>query len=147
MGSYKELCPGHRHQAYRGEELRTLRRSTKLSSVADIEAQCEKVSGCWKYPGPYRHGYARAQVGGKTQLVHRLSYMWSSGDTLTSREHVHHKCANTWCVNPEHLEPATAAENNLEMLARKSYVARIETLEARVLELEAELAEARLVRA
>ena len=49
--------------------------------------------------------------------------------------HAHHKCANTACVNPNHLEPATAAENSLEMLARNSYLARIAELEGVIAEL------------
>ncbi|NQE89602.1 HNH endonuclease [Nocardia terpenica] len=42
----------------------------------------------------------------------------------------HHKCGNSGCVNPDHLQPVTHAENTAEMLARQSYLARIEELES-----------------
>jgi hypothetical protein len=38
-------------------------------------------------------------------------------------------CANSKCVNPEHLEPVTAAANMAEMLARNYLVRRIRELE------------------
>jgi hypothetical protein len=38
-------------------------------------------------------------------------------------------------VNPDHLQPVTHRENVAEMLTRKSYLNRIEELEARLREL------------
>jgi hypothetical protein len=47
----------------------------------------------------------------------------------------HHTCAERACVNPDHLQPVTQRENVAEMLTRKSYVKRIEELEARLRQL------------
>lgn len=41
----------------------------------------------------------------------------------------HHICANTACVNPDHLQPVTFRDNTAEMLSRRAYAARIEELE------------------
>ena len=48
----------------------------------------------------------------------------------------HHKCANTKCVNPDHLQPVTHRENTAEMLARKSLVSRVRELEAELARLD-----------
>ena len=47
----------------------------------------------------------------------------------------HHICANTKCVNPEHLQPVTHRDNIAEMLARHSYLKRIAELEEAIKEL------------
>jgi hypothetical protein len=43
-------------------------------------------------------------------------------------------CANSACVNPDHLQPVTHRENVAEMMARQSLLARIRELEARLAE-------------
>jgi hypothetical protein len=53
--------------------------------------------------------------------------------------HIHHICANARCINPEHLQRASAAENTLEMMARRDYEAEIARLQLRIIELEAKL--------
>lgn len=50
----------------------------------------------------------------------------------------HHVCANTMCVNPEHLQAATHVENIAEMKARRSYEARIAELEAALMDIDPE---------
>ena len=54
---------------------------------------------------------------------------------------IHHKCANTLCVNPDHLQLSTNAENILEMNARNSYIRHIACLEKRIKELEKKIKE------
>lgn len=71
-------------------------------------------------------------------MAYRLVYEDKKGP-LPHGVHVHHICADTRCVNPDHLQSADQADNNLEMLGRRSYEARISALEARVKELEAQL--------
>ena len=93
-------------------------------------ADCETGSQteCWEWKRRTRSGYPLARFGKRNILLHRASLEMSEGKPLGVL-HAHHKCANTVCVNPNHLEPATAADNNLEMLARNSYIARIAELE------------------
>ena len=85
---------------------------------------------CWEWGrARNKQGYPLARFGRRNVLLHRASLELSEGRPLGVL-HAHHKCANTACVNPNHLEPATAADNALEMLARNSYMARIAELEA-----------------
>lgn len=84
------------------------------------------------------NNYPVVRVGDRNYLAHRLVYEGVYGD-LPKGSHVHHKCANRYCVNPDHLQRASAAENTLEMIARRDYEAQIHALEARVKQLEAEL--------
>jgi hypothetical protein len=59
--------------------------------------------------------------------VHRL-ILWAKTKGSIEGWHAHHTCANSTCVEPDHIVPATAAENVGEMLARRTYEAEIEQL-------------------
>lgn len=87
--------------------------------------------GCWIWQGVVdSRGYGRVGFNRAGQyLPHRLALEASLGRDITGL-HTHHKCANSMCVNPDHLELVTAAENVAEMMARASYEARIADLEA-----------------
>ena len=85
-------------------------------------------SGCWEWKQLDSTGYPRTQIGDKRIRVHRLSLEAKHGAPLGSQA-AHHICANTKCVNPEHLQPVTHRENVAEMMARHSYLDRIAELE------------------
>lgn len=80
-------------------------------------------------------GYVGVRYKGKTVRSHRLVYAEINGE-IPPGVHIHHKCGNSYCVQPDHLQLASAAENTLEMLGRKSYEARIAYLEEQVKMLE-----------
>lgn len=90
--------------------------------------------GCWEWQGQGHKSkksssrYPVVKWSGRARPVHRLSLEAKHGAPLGA-QHAHHTCANTMCVNPEHLEAATHVENIAEMKARKSYEARICELE------------------
>lgn len=66
--------------------------------------------GCWIRSGAAVRGYPVVKVRGKQFRAARLSYELHKGvipDGLT----VDHLCRETRCVNPDHLELVTAAEN------------------------------------
>lgn len=61
------------------------------------------------------NGYGRFYLDGRGALAHRWAYEHHVGpipDGLV----IDHLCRNTICVNPEHLEPVTTAENVLRGL-------------------------------
>lgn len=75
----------------------------------------EPDSGCWLWQsGVSRGGYGKFKLGGKTLAAHRVSYELFVGEIpegLTI-DHVRARgCTHRNCVNPEHLEAVTCAEN------------------------------------
>jgi hypothetical protein len=67
----------------------------------------EKGSGCWLWRGRVdRHGYGRFSGG----LAHRIAFQWLSG-AIPEGLTLDHLCRTPLCVNPDHLEPVTSAEN------------------------------------
>jgi len=106
--------------------------------VVDLVFQQVKVddSGCWIWPKANKKNYpvfgwskAKSLRPGTARGVHRAVLEAKHGGDLGS-QHAHHICANSMCVNPDHLQPVTHRENLAEMLARQSYLKRIRELEA-----------------
>lgn len=74
-------------------------------------------TGCWDWIGsvfkkPYGD-YGQIRMGGKDgkcKKAHRISYEHFVGKFEDNLE-LDHICHNTLCINPQHLEPVTHAEN------------------------------------
>lgn len=98
--------------------------------ISAVRADCVvDDDGCWIWQRrTTKDGYAEVTVGGKRLSVHRLVLEAKLGKPLGSQQS-HHVCAKSMCVNPDHLQPATYAENIAEMKARHSYIDRIRELE------------------
>lgn len=67
-------------------------------------------NGCWLWNHPMANGYGAIHVDGKRRWAHRFGYELLVGpipEGLT----LDHLCRTPACVNPEHLEPVTHAEN------------------------------------
>lgn len=81
-----------------------------------IVARCivDPDTGCWIWTGPRGGGrngkYPRMCLDGCTVAVHRVMYILLNG-FIAPKRHVDHKCRNTACVNPDHLESVTHKEN------------------------------------
>lgn len=66
---------------------------------------------CWEWTGLKNvRGYGRINVAGTMQLAHRATYSALRGPIPEGLE-LDHLCRNPSCVNPDHLEPVTHAEN------------------------------------
>ena len=75
--------------------------------------------GCWLWLGDInKQGYGQQSAGHRSRRAHRVAYILVNGE-IPGNNHLDHKCRNKSCVNPEHLEPVTQAENNRRYLMFK----------------------------
>jgi len=106
----------------------------------------EPMSGCWLWVRVVgKQGYGRLTVDGRRTAAHRASYEAFVGPIPPALV-IDHLCATACCVNPDHLEAVTNAENirrgrhgHTHSTGRVSMSSEIESLKQRVSDLEAHL--------
>lgn len=79
-----------------------------------VLARTTKSEKCWEWQGALNsRGYGLICSGrkGKSALVHRIAVINREGGIAEGLT-VDHLCMNKKCVNPDHLEVVTVAENN-----------------------------------
>ncbi len=112
----REWCNTHYKRWYRHgtPEPGNTRRATKPELIERLEGfvSPEPNSGCWLWTGAVMaNGYGVFGVAGyDTALAHRVSFLLHKGPIQAGLV-LDHKCRTRCCVNPDHLEPVTTAEN------------------------------------
>ena len=96
-----------------GDPLITHRRDTTGMSIEDRLFHYTRITeACWLWEGSLLpDGYGNARWPGQTTtLVHRIAYeLWVA--PIPEDLEIDHLCFVRNCINPEHLEPVTKAEN------------------------------------
>lgn len=65
---------------------------------------------CWEWTAARSRGYGLLRTKGRTTLAHRLVYEEVVGPIPEGLQ-IDHLCRNRSCVNPDHLELVSQAEN------------------------------------
>jgi len=79
----------------------------------------EGPDGCWEWLAcKWYNGYGKFNCNGKSIRAHRYSWILKNG-AIPEGLLVRHKCRGK-CVNPDHLELGTIAENNADKIRDKT---------------------------
>jgi predicted transcriptional regulator len=135
----KGLCYTHRAQQKKyGKLFRTVNDETKEERFWRQIKKSKEKDGCWTWTSSSNRkdgdGYGVINYNSKSQLAHRFSYELHKGKILKGMS-LDHLCRNRMCVNPDHLEIVTHAENIKRMMAYHTMLTEVNRLRNLVQEL------------
>jgi hypothetical protein len=105
-------CEKHRTRWRRhGDPLVALKDHTPATERWKTSYVVDEKTECWVWTGPVGGPYGFIQEGAKKRhKAHRFVYEQVVGPVPPGAV-LDHKCRNTLCINPKHLEPVTHALN------------------------------------
>lgn len=97
-------------------------RRKKLEGKALLDylmSRTEKTTrGCFEWLGRIEeNGYVKVSYHGRPSWAHRVVYELANAESPGSLD-VMHKCDNRRCINPNHLELGTRADNMMDCLIK-----------------------------
>jgi len=93
------------------------RRPKTIEAYLDTKINKGNVDDCWEAKGCREGKYKEGQFEDEEFLLHRKSYEVYVG-SIPDELIVRHKCDNTKCCNPNHLELGTKRDNRQDFLER-----------------------------
>lgn len=94
---------------------------SRVNKNGPIPEHCPELGRCWVWTkGLNGTGYGDFSAGSKRISAHKWSYEAAKGPVPTGLE-LDHLCRNRLCVNPEHMEPVTHAENMRRAAAARTH--------------------------
>jgi hypothetical protein len=92
--------------------------TAKERFLAKVNIVSPTLDSCWEWTGAYfLTGYPAFWINGKTAHGNRVSYTLFVGP-IPEGMVVRHKCDNSKCVRPSHLETGTIRDNLLDRSKR-----------------------------
>lgn len=92
----------------------------KQPVIPRFMAKVEQTDTCWLWKAwVEKNGYGRFWLDGRQHGAHRIAYELFKGPIPDGLE-IDHLCRVKHCVNPEHLEPVTTAENIRRMTRHRT---------------------------
>lgn len=96
-----------------------IKRKHNVPILDKLIARYKKEGTCWNWTsGKDVNGYGRLWYNGQNSTAHTVAYSVFVGPIPKGLE-VRHKCDNPSCINPDHLELGTHADNMRDKSIRK----------------------------